>query len=199
MPDVPDCPEPLALNAIRNAAIDFCTQTLWLQEDYGVVAVTAATLPFTLVPPAGLSVAQIMVGVMNGIPLVSTTIDELDSRVLGWRDARQQPRAYFQPAPGVIDFYPRPAGTDSHDVFLRVAYAPTRTSTSVTDRLYDDYVEDIAAGAIARLMAIPGRPWTNAEAGKYYDGIFKSAKVKGAIEAAKSYGRNSQQIQMRSF
>ena len=199
MPEVSDCPEPMAVNAIRNACIEFCTQTLYWQDDLAALALETADLPYTLVVPAGSSVAQIMSVVLLGVPLVSTTLDELNSRVLGWRDTTGQPRAYFQPQPGVIDFYPRPEGTTEYTFLIRVAFTPTRASTTVSDLIYEDYLEDIAAGALSRLLAVPNRPWTNTEAAKYYDGVFNSAKVDGAVQASKQYGRNTQQVQMRSF
>jgi hypothetical protein len=199
MPDAPDCPEVVALNAIRNAAIEFCNETLYWQADIGAVALTDALLPYTIAPPASTVVAQVMVASLLGRPLAVTNIQELDNRVVNWREAEGQPRAVFQPDPGVLDLYPRPAGTDSYDVFIRVALAPTRASTTVDDRLHIGYLEDIAAGALSRLLAMPNRPWSNTEGARYYGSTFASAKVEAAIEATKSFGRGELMVQMRTI
>jgi hypothetical protein len=172
---------------------------MYWQFDIGVVAVTAAVLPYTLVPPVNTIVSQVMVASLLGRPLTVTNIQELDNRVVSWRDATGQPRAVFQPDPGVVDFYPRPAGTDSYDVFIRVALAPTRTSTDVDERLSVSYLEDIAAGALSRLLAMPNRPWSNTEGARYYGSVFASAKVDAAIEATKSYGRGELMVQLRTI
>lgn len=199
LPSVPECPEVLAINAIRNSCVEFCNATNWWQGDYGTTAITAAQLPFSFTVANSGSVAQILVATLDGAPLVPANVDELDSKVIGWRDATGQPRVYFQPLPGTIDFYPRPAGTDSYDIFMRVSYTPLRAATTVDSTVYESYMEEIAAGALSRLMMIPGKPWTNEQAGAAYDSTFKSAKVQATIEASRSYGRASKQIQFRTI
>ena len=47
LPNVPTCPDVLAVNAIRNACIEFCSETNWWQGDYGTTAITAADLPYS--------------------------------------------------------------------------------------------------------------------------------------------------------
>jgi hypothetical protein len=198
LPNVPSCPEVLAVNAVRNSCIEFCSATCWWQGDYGTTAITTAQLPFDFTVANDASVTQILVATFDGLPLAITNIDELDSKVVGWRDATGQPRAVFQPTPGMADFYPRPAGTDSYDIFMRVAYTPLRAATSVDSTVYEAYLEEIAAGALARLLTMPGAPWANEKAGGVYDDVFKSAKVQANIEASRSYGRGAKQIQMRA-
>lgn len=197
LPQVPECPELLAINAIRNACIEFCLQTNWWQDDYGTTAITTAILPYAFVTAAGVGVAQILVAKLKGTPLADTNINELDSKIVGWRAATGDPRALFQPLPGVADFYPRPAGTDSYDIFMRVAYTPLRAATTVDSTVYEAWMEEIAAGAIGRLMAIPAKAWSNPDGSKHYYAIFYSGKVQAATEASRSYGRGPQQIQMR--
>ena len=199
LPLVPECPDTIAINAIRNSCIDFCLQTNWWQGDYGTTAITTAILPYAFVLDTGVAMAQVMVATLssNGRPLVITDIDTLDSRVINWRAETGEPRAIFQPTPGVVDFYPRPAGTDSYNIFMRIAYAPLRSATTVDDTVYEAWQEEIAAGALSRLMMIPNKVWTNADGATQYGNMFKAAKVQGAIETSKSYGRGSQQIQMR--
>ena len=194
MPSVLACPEVLAVNAIRNACIEFCNATNWWQGDYGTTAITTAQLPFSFTVANSAAVAQILVATIDGLPLAITNVDELDSKVVGWRDATGQPRAVFQPTPGVVDFYPRPAGTDSYDIFMRVAYTPLRAATTVDSTVYESYLEEIAAGALSRLTTVPGTPWANEKAAAMYDNTFKSAKVQAGIEASRSYGRAAKRV-----
>lgn len=198
LPSAPECPEVVAVNAIRNAVIEFCYATNWWQGDYGTTAITAAILPYSFTVAASGMVAQVLVATYDGLPLAITSIEELDAKVVGWRTATGQIRAVFQPTPGIVDFYPRPAGTDSYNIFMRVSYAPLRAATTVDSTVYEAYLEEIAAGALARLLMVPNKSWTNEQAAAQYDSTFKSAKVQGAIEASRSYGRASRQIQMRS-
>ena len=42
-PYAPNCPEPVMVNAVRNAVIDFCTVTGWLTQDLSPVTLAANT------------------------------------------------------------------------------------------------------------------------------------------------------------
>jgi len=199
IPNAPGCPEVLAINAIRNASIEWCNATNWWQGDYGTTAITTAILPYSFVNATGVMVTQVLVATYNGAPLAVTSIEELDSKVVSWRTATGQPTAIFQPTHSVVDFYPRPAGTDSYNIFMRVAYTPLRSATVIDATVREAYLEDIAAGALSRLLSMPGKPWTNEQAAASYDNTFKSSKVLGAIQASNSYGLASRHIQFRDF
>jgi hypothetical protein len=198
MPLVPGCPEPLALNAVRNASIDFCATTLWWQEDHGPVDIDA-TQPYAFVLAADVGLAQIMSArvVDRGYPLSITGIQELDNRVWNWRAATGEPRAIYQSLPGKVSTYPVPAGSDVYSVQFRLAFSPLRTATTIRDDLYDYYVTEIASGALEILLGMENQPWANPGLAGRYGSDFRSALVAGATDTAKSYGRQNQHVLMR--
>lgn len=199
LPHVPGCPDPLALNAVRNACYEYCAKTMWWQETRTAVPLTALTLPYTLVAPTGATVSQILSVSIDGAPLGPTPIDQLDNRVSNWRARTGKPQAYYQSNPNTLNLYPIPDGTDSYDVVLRVAYVPTRASTFVDSTMHEYHSEEIASGALARLMSVPGTPWSNPEGAAYHRVLFNNAMVTGSVEATKSYTRTGMQIQMRGL
>jgi hypothetical protein len=198
MPLVPGCPEPLAINALRNAAVDFCSSTLWWQDDYGPVDI-GAMQPYSFVLPPDVDVVQIMSArlVNRGYPLSITGTQELDNRVWNWRAATGEPRAIFQPRPGRVATYPVPEGGNVYSVQFRLALVPLRNAVTVTDDLYDMYLPEIAAGALEILLGMENQPWANSGMAGRYGSDFKSALVTAATETAKSYGRQNQRVQMR--
>ena len=49
----------------------------------------------------------------------------------------------------------------SSEIYLRMSFKPLMANTEVEDLLYEDWVEPIVAGAKARILALPGRDWTD--------------------------------------
>jgi len=47
------------------------------------------------------------------------------------------------------------------EIYLRMSFKPLMANTEVDDILYEDWVEPIIAGAKARILALPGRDWTD--------------------------------------
>jgi hypothetical protein len=199
MPLVPGCPEPLALNALRNASIDFCNTTLWWQDDYGPIAFGPHVAHHDFVPPYGVGIAQIMSArvVDRGHPLSITSIAELDNRVWNWRATTGEPRAIYQNSPGAVRTYPAPGYGDNYSIVFRLALTPLRNATDVTEDLYESYLTEIASGALSILLAMESTPWANPGLAGRYESAFRSAKVAGAIETTKSYGRQNQRVMMR--
>ena len=82
---------------------------------------------------------------------------------------------------------------------LRVAYAPTRTSTGIESHIYQEYLEEIASGALGKMMKQPGQPWSNPELGMYHEGVFERAISDAATRVNKSFSRAPVSISMRAF
>ena len=196
LPSVPGCADLLALNAIRNAVIEFCRGTNYWQERQDPVTVTKTDFPYDLEAPTGAQVAQVLTCMVNGLPTTPLTQDELDARVQNWATRESTViQNYFCPSPNQIVLYPLPQ--DSVEMILRVAYVPLRNSSSVDATVYQNYLEKIAAGALKRLMAIPNQSFTNPQGADYYGKIFADAIVEGAVEVNKSFSRATPMVQMR--
>lgn len=190
-------PQMIALNAIRNTCIDFCIDSSFWQATQTAVLLSSSDFPYTHVPPAGANVSRVLSVVVEGspFPIPPTNIDELDAKVPEWRTKTGTPVAYFQTGANDIVLFPLP--NKPMNVTFRVAYAPTRTSTAVVDTVYEYFQEDIVAGALSRLFAIPNKPWTNPNLVGINADRFAQAKRQAAIDASRSFNRGPLSVRMR--
>lgn len=197
LPKVPACADIVAVNAVRNAAIDFCTRTLVWSEKQDTVTVTPLDFPYDLDAPNGARACGVMSAKFNGIRIDPTTQDELDTQGTSWESDTGAPRFFFQPTPYTFQTYPIPDGDGTLD--LRVAFCPKRDSSLIEEFIYQLYIEGVAAGALARLMREPNQPYSNPGLADYYDSQFEKEVTKAKIEANKSLTRGAPTVQMRSL
>lgn len=166
MPHVPGCQVNIAVNAIRNTVVEFCEKSLILQRDHDPVTVIAGIADYDLDPPNGYLVTKIMKAWHENVPLVAAAPDEIGTVAVynqqaPGADGPGLPRWILQKDERSFSLLPVPADTSVNGVFMRVALKPTRSSTSVEDVIFEDYLEVIGYGAKARLMFMPNKPWTD--------------------------------------
>lgn len=160
LPYVRDCPDIAAVNAIRNACIEFCDRSHWLLYHHAPQNVTSGASTYTLSPPAGTSVARIVDAWYNGNLLAPIGEDNLKTMyVSDWRYVSGTPAFYTHLDPNQITLSPLPDRTISGALKMIVALRPTRASTSVDDSVYERWAEYIGFGARARLHDINGQPY----------------------------------------
>jgi hypothetical protein len=81
--------------------------------------------------------------------------------------------------------FPKPDA--NYDAVLNKVLVPTRASIGIEDEYYNEYVEAIANGAIARIMRVPNKPYTNMEMANVYGVLFQTAIRNHKIEANRSF------------
>lgn len=196
LPLVAGCSNLVATNAVRNATIEFCTNTLYWQETQASVNLTSASFPYSIVAPSGAQVVTALGVTVDGRPMGQTTQDTLDLKVLNWRSITGTPRVYFQYNPNTIGVYPA-LDSNTYAFITRSALAPTRASTGVIDFVFDKHLEAIASGTLARLFQMPAQPWTDPAQGAHYREQFNTWMTQATIDANKSYNRGQMQVMMR--
>lgn len=77
------------------------------------------------------------------------------------------------------------------DLKFAISFKPTQDATTLDDDLYNDNLEAIAHGAKARLMAMPGKDWSNPQLSAYHKNEFEKAKRKQKAEVLNAYTRFS--------
>lgn len=174
---VPSVADRIAEHYLRNACIEFCQTSTYVRSDlvFNTVvdqATYVAGTDFTI--PAESRVAEIYdgtYGTRNHI--LRKTPGQLESEVgFDWRIKT-----------GNVDYVTRETADSLRlvripeaviEVTITAAYKPTQTATSVDDSLYDDYHEEIAAGALARLFNLKGADWHDPQQAGMYGGQFAS-------------------------
>lgn len=200
LPYVHDCPAPVALNAVRNACIEFCRQTMFWQIDIPATTLPAQqnTYPLTSYLPAQTDLVQVVTAWFGQQTLQPKSADELN-QIYGpyvWNTEVGWPHFFTQEIPTDIIIVPSPdTPTAAQNTFsARVCVAPTRAATSVYDQVYERYNETISHGARARLYGMLGQPFYNEGLAQEYRRYFVLALGEAKAMTNKSLTRTSSRI-----
>jgi hypothetical protein len=207
MPIVNGCPSPMAINAVRDATLEFCRKTRYWQHDLTPFASVADQETYTLTPPTNTIIVGIIKNIPENLPAVSfngVTIAEAHGYLPAEHesDSASTPEGYYLSIIGneyTIRPYPI-VNEDVADAFeVKVALAPSRTATGCDDRIYTDHVETIAAGALSRLLLIPQKPWTNPGLAQMKGAEFRRGCGSARITVSKNFTNASLSVRPRSF
>lgn len=186
---LPDCPGlslDFALHHIRNAAIDFCTRTwVWRYADTGTMVATTAT--YAIASPAGSEVTGVLwVKAQNDVNGDEETIGKATYRQVIHAPAQAgAPYAYTLQRYDDITFYPTP--DDTYDYSIWVALRPTSTATDIDSDVFVKYRDGIAHGALARLLAMGNKPWSDPAGSTVHATEYMRAIRNAKIELNRDY------------
>ncbi len=185
--DIPGVPEPVAVNAIRKAAIEFCDRGLvWVvSHDPVILSAGESTYPFE--PDSGTVVARVEQAWVDGVDITPKTRLDLQNAYTNWPTITGAPKHYLQENTEEIILFPKPASAQT--LTMKVALKPSRKSTGVEGWLIEKYLEEIMHGAAWKLLEIPGKPWTDGAAAMYHKGAFDAAITNAQLAAAKGMGK----------
>lgn len=141
----PSCPQPVIMRAVEDAAIEFCTRTWIYREILDPVPITADVQEYEIDAPSNKS---------EIIGLLSVTKDGTPFKEY----------VYIKPTMRMNDI-----PTVDFDLTVEAALRPARGIVDYPDIL-EDYVEEIAQGALYRVLRVPMESWYNpAEASVCYN------------------------------
>lgn len=173
--DAPGCPDVTAKLAILKSAREFCREAPVWTELQDPMPLSPQVTSYTLEAPAGADVVGIIQAWCNGSPMRPLAVDDLDLVLPGWQDA-SAPRPFWfnlSLTQGEIRFFPR--STEPCSITLRAQYAPQVTAQALPDSLVSEHLEAIVDGALARLLMVPGRSWSDPNLGAFRRGQFDNA------------------------
>lgn len=197
IPHVIGCPEPLAQQAVLDAAIEFCAGSLAVVEELPVAAVLPGVADYALALPSGTQLAQIL-RVWCGFSL----LEAAPSFTTGPSAVTGSPRWYStRTVNSVLHLHlmPTPDTTTSGGLLVRAATQPTRDATHLAPSLFDRWADAIVNGALSRLHNTPGEPYTNEAKAVMLAQRFKTATSAARIDAMRGRLETSIRITPRSF
>lgn len=198
IPEVSGCPEPLAIQAIKDATIEFCEKSLVYQQDLDPVTSIKGTSEYDLDTPTGYVVARIMNAWFGQTKLEPAAPDMLrvpDAYRL--TAGQSDPKFYFQKTAKTFTLLPVPDQTTPSSITIRAALKPTRNSTSIDDELFEEYAEVIAHGAKYRLMLSAGKPYSNPATAVIEKGHFDTGVNRARTRASTGYVRSNVSVKLR--
>lgn len=165
-PLVPACPDSMIEQYLVMAARELCQRTrVWRVTD--VLQTTGAEVELSFVPPEA-SLIQIEKVEFDGLELCPRQFRDL------WRhdmEAGGVPHAYTQPRPETLLLIPSAAGTVRVSLFVM----PGPTASTLPDFMFGQYAAELADGALAALLLLPGQSWTNPQLGLVHRSRFDAA------------------------
>lgn len=192
--EVAGAPTPLIDREIRHAAIDFCDYTLTWRTPVDLQDIIVSTSDYDLTVPSDARVVTVLYAGRDGVRMLPTSERRLDDEQDGWRNSTTTAAGsswYYLPDRETIRIALTPDASATDALAVMCAFKPTQTATNLPDILFDDHLEAIGHGAKARLLAIPGKPWSNPQLAAYHEAKFEKAKKKEKAERLNDYTRQS--------
>lgn len=184
IPEVPGCTNEMAINALRNASIELYTKSwIYIQScDEQNTVINQAE--YDIDTFGGYKVIGIVSVQYKDAALIPVGITSLNRSNLRWQDDVGTPTNYLSNDYTTVRLYRIPDAVGALNI--TVALTPTKTSTGIDNFVYDLYSEQLAAGAKARLMLIPSKPFTDPNTSREYRAQFSSAITDAKWRAHKS-------------
>lgn len=192
MPFAPTAPEPIVMQSLRLAAREFCVDTRSWRE---IVTTPVTTNPVNPDLPQGVTIVAVQSAKLNGRDLLAVPFDvaEIDTYLTETGRATR----FTQDEWGRFIIMPMEAGDLVMSLYLAPAAGPqrgtrdpqTEAQNQVPAFLFDEWVEAIAHGALARILSIPAQEYTNGQMAGYFSAKFAEAKGDAATAAIKGKQR----------
>ena len=201
VPYVRDVPEFVAVNAIRNACIEFCEKSTWWRETLDEVTLVADQSEYDLDVCSGAGIATIISAHLGKQPLQFGTEEKM-IEVIGpdWRTRTGPVRYVIHDGDfDTIRVAHVPTIAPEDTLLLHVALRPIKSSVRVPKELYERWSEIIGFGARARLHDTPGQPYSNPDAAREYRKWFESGYGNATIQANRGRSRASLMVRPPNF
>lgn len=196
LPYLPGCPEPSAAQAVVDGAIAFCEASLAVRYTLDPVRVRAGVSTYDLDAPVDQDVWRVL-EVRDGTRYLYAEAADFPRHADGFRGQPLRYRVHMDGEQAILEVFPTPDA----DTTLTVVAAtkPRRDARSLDDALVTSWTEGVVAGALTRLMAIPGQPFTDQAGSLAQAQTAAFLARKARAHAAAGPVRTSQRVQMRPF
>jgi hypothetical protein len=173
---VPDVPEFVAINSLRNAAIEFCEKTRILQIDLSPTSLIIGKASYLMIVPPDLKFVDLVEAYADDRLLIPKSSEELSRiyRATDWRTVQGSPAYITRTSYPEVQVVPYPQ-IDGEQLKLRASVAPTRTATEVPQTLFEEFVEQISYGARGRLYGTPKQSYSDKSMAREYLMMFRAA------------------------
>jgi len=160
---VPSASEFIMIDAIRQAAIEFCEKTFVWQYTVPAIDIVAKKANYVIPTPTDTkSVGPIQVYYDTNL-LIAKGPDELADiyRMGDWQQVIGHPQYVTRVIKPEVLLVPIPNDAAAATLHIKTALAPTRNSTEIDSEIFEQYAEAIAWGARARLLAQPRQDYSD--------------------------------------
>ena len=199
-PFATDCPQNVAINAIRNAAIEFCERSLYYTYEIPAINVVAGTARYTLTLPTETTLAHVTDAWVDNRFLNHVGEDDL-RQLYGndWRTQSGGPAYITQLDLATVALVPNPNVSVTSGLKIIAALKPTRTSLNIDTGIRERWLEVIAAGALARIHSIPNLSFSDAPTAMLNRAMFNAGIARADIERRRGLVRTITSVRPPRF
>lgn len=188
------CPDSVAHDAIRDAAIEFCTRTkIWIFVQQPIATIVGEpSYPYEL--PTETRVVTPMRGTYRGTPLTFLSHDQIASAYAGgdWRSQTGAPRIVTMDDTDSFLLVPIPTEAVPDAVQLELALKPSQSAKSYPDWLYEEWRRALEAGALANILGRNKKdPWYDDKKAKEKSIEFRRYVAQGEARARNRFTRTT--------
>lgn len=183
LPEVPGVPDSLATQTIMRTANDFCWETGVWNEIQDPISVIDNVSQYDFDTPTGAQIVTIKSIWMANRELVPVTMERLQELIPNWQVAKGSDPAYYNAAQDYTYFtiYPTPLDANKAKMTVRAVYTPDQFGTYLPQFLVDKFLDELLAGAKARLMQMPGKSWSDGALAGVNQSIYENGIVKAKV------------------
>ena len=184
-----DPSDPVTEHAIKRAVIQFCEGSWVWKHLPDPIDVVAGEPFYDLDVPNGADVAAVIDVAYNGKQLRNQSLDWLNAELPTWRTQTGTPAHFTQVDTEQVILAPVPVAALSGGLVMTLALSPSQSPTGFPKWIFNSYLYAIADGALAKLMTMPGKPWTDIPAGLDRRLSFDAAIAGARATAVTALGR----------
>lgn len=192
------CPNIVMRRAYTRAMREWCRQTQWLR-----ITLTGTTIAdqkiYTLGSDTNLDVIAIRAMSVSDTGGYAYGIPASDSSQWNPNTQASLPRRYCYLPEGQFALDPTPNTVYGLTVSAVIVPKERADALTVPAEPLGKYSNDIEAGALAYLLALPGEPWTNPQAAEIHARRFQASINNGKAEVQRAYNTGSVRVRPRPF
>lgn len=199
--DVPYAPVSAIKNAVRDAAIQFCEETLIWKEELAAIDVVADQSEYDLTAPDTdsdiIAPVEVYYDEVRIDPLTEDWITQADA---SWKSKESETSSnYFVQYPDVLVLYPIPTVAVTDGLVIRAALRPAADTDEVPDFLFNRYRRAIEYGAKAILMGQKTRDWHDREGADKNEKLFRQALGAARGDVSRNFTTAPLRVRMRNW
>lgn len=195
-PEVPGAPNAEVDHVLRESAIDFYDRSGVLVVAQSPITVVSGQSTYSFAAVSGYDLNRIEEMMMGSLRLLPVSNSQLAQIYINWQTISGPPQFYFRETTDTFRLVPSPDQNYTDTIVPRVVLAPSRSSTGIAeDWIFENWVDAIAAGALAELLRMPAKPWTDLQRAVIYEDIFHRGW--GAVRNQKDRGMAGAVLQVR--
>ena len=184
-----DPSDPVTEHAIKRAVIQFCEGSWIWKHLPDPIDVTAGEATYSLEPPVGADVSAVIGIEYNGYQIDPKSLDWLNANEPGWRTKTGTPKYFTQVNTDEVILVPTPESSLVGGLVVTLAVAPSQSANSFPKWIFNQYIYALADGALAKLMTMPNKPWSDVPAGLDRRTAFDAAVAAAREVAVTALGR----------